>query len=137
METKMTRKLLDNYRKTKKEIPVLEAELLEMQQGDNGLGNSTIFDYQTGYPRPQPVVGFDWPLYGRRREALERKRAEVSAVEGWVNSIEDGQTRCVFRMFYIDGMGWDRIAAKTGYAANPDYPRLMIRDKYLKKMKIN
>lgn len=136
MDIKMTRKLLDNYRKTKKEIPMLEAELQDMQEGDNGFGNSTIFDYQTGYPRPQSVVGFDWPLYESRKKALDRKRSEVMAVEKWINFIEDGQTRCVFRMFYIDGMSWDKIAVKTGYSSSSDYPRLMIRDKYLKKMKI-
>lgn len=136
MEIKITRKLLDNYRKTKKEIPLLEAELQDMQKGDNGFGNSTIFDYQTGFPRPQSVVGFDWPLYESRKKALDRKRSEVMAVEKWINFIEDGQTRCVFRMFYIDGMSWDKIAVKTGYSSSSDYPRLMIRDKYLKKMKI-
>lgn len=107
-----------------------------MKEGDNGFGNSTIFDYQTGYPRPQSVVGFDWPLYEARKKNLARKKAEAAVVEKWINAIEDGQTRCVFRMFYMDGMNWEKIAAKTGYTGNPDYPRLMIRDKYLKKMKI-
>lgn len=132
----MTRKLLDNYRKTKKEIPLLEAELRDMQEGDNGLGNSTIFDYQTGHPRPQSVVGFDWPLYERRQKELNRKKSEVLAVEKWINFIDDGQTRCVFRMFYIDGMSWKKIAERTGHKKNVDYPRLYIRDAYLKKMKI-
>lgn len=133
MEIKMTRKLLGNYRKTKREIPILEMELENMHEGDNGFGNSTIFDYQTGYPRPQSVVGFDWPLYESRKKSLDRKKAEVKAVEKWINSIEEGQTRCVFRMFYIEGMNWEKIAAKTGYAGSPDYPRLHIRDDYLKK----
>ena len=39
-------------------------------------------------------------------------------------------------MFYIEGMTWDRIAAKIGYSNSPDYPRLMIRDKYLKEHNI-
>lgn len=136
MEIKMTRKLLDSYRKTKKEIPMLEAELHDMHEGDNGFGNSTIFDYQTGYPRPQSVIGFDWPLYEARKKVLDRKRSEVMAVEKWISFIEDGQTRCVFRMFYIDGMSWKKIAEKTGHRKNADYPRLCIRDEYLKKMGI-
>ena len=136
MEIKITRKLLDNYRKAKSSIPLLEQELRDMQKGDNGFGNSTIFDYQTGYPRPQSVVGFDWELYETRKETLNIKRAEAAAVEKWINAIEDGQTRCVFRMFYIDGMSWDKIAAKTGYSGSQDYPRLYIRDKYLKKIGI-
>ena len=51
-EIKITRKLLDNYRKLKREIPVLSMELAEMKQGEAGLGNSTIFDYTTGFARP-------------------------------------------------------------------------------------
>lgn len=115
---------------------MLEAELQDMQEGDNGFGNSTIFDYQTGYPRPQSVVGFDWPLYEARKKVLDRKRSEAMAVEKWINFIEDGQTRCVFRMFYIDGMSWKKIAEKTGHRKNADYPRLHIRDTYLKKVGI-
>lgn len=133
---KITRKLLDSHKRRKREIPLLELELSEMKKGDNGVGNSTVFDYRDGYPRPQSVVGFDWPLYEHRKKALERKKEQVKAVEKWINAIEDGQTRCVFKMFYIDGMTWERIAIKTGYADSPDYPRLMIRDKYLKDRNI-
>lgn len=107
-----------------------------MMQGDNGFGNSTIFDYRDGYPKPQSVVGFDWSLYEHRKKVLDAKKTKVKAVEAWIEAIGDGQTRCVFKMFYIDGMTWEKIAAKTGYASSPDYPRLYIRDKYLKDKKI-
>lgn len=133
---KITRKLLDDYRRLKREIPLLELELVEMLQGDNGFDNSTIFDYRTGEAIPQSVVGFDWALRERREKVLDGKKAKVKAVEKWIEAIEDGQTRCVFKMFYINGMTWDRIAAKTGYSKSPDYPRLYIRDKYLKEMNI-
>lgn len=136
MEIRITRKLLDNYRKIKREIPLLEAELNEMLTTDAGLGNSTILAYWNGQPRPQSVVGFDQELYRRRKKTLEKKKAQVEAVKQWISRIEDGQTRCVFRMFYIDGMTWEKIAIKTGYSKSPDYPRKMIRDDYLKKQKI-
>lgn len=136
MEIKITRKLLENYKKIKREIPVLEAELREMQTTDAGIGNDTIFDYRDGYPRPQSVVGFDWPLYEHRQKVLERKKEKIQAVEQWINAIEDGQTRCVFRMRYIDDMNWVKIAAKTGYKGNHNYPRLMIRDRYLKEARV-
>ena len=109
---KITRDMLNNYRRLKREIPILEAELVEMKKGDNGFNNSTIFDYRDGYPRPQSVVGFDWPLYEHRKKVLNSKKERVKAVERWINSIEDGQTRCVFRMFYMDGMSWLKIAEK-------------------------
>ncbi len=134
---RITRKLLGNYRKIKREIPLLQVELEEMKQGDNGYGNSTIFDYRTGQGRPQAVVGFDRKKYESREKILKNKKEKCQTVEKWIDAIEDGQTRCVFKMFYIDGMTWEKIAAKTGYANSPDYPRLMIRDKYLKEQKIN
>ena len=136
MGIKITRKLLDSYRKMKREIPILAAELKAMTQGDNGFGNSTILDYRTGEPRPRSVIGFDRTLYNRRQKTLDEKWVKCEAVEKWINAIEDGQTRCVFKMFYIDGMTWERIAAKTGYSSSPDYPRLMIRDRYLKEQGI-
>lgn len=136
MNIKVTRKLLDDYRKIKREIPLLETELKEMRETDSGIGNSTIFDYRTGQARPQSVIGFDWERYEKREAKLERKKEKSKAVEEWINNIEDGQTRCVFRMFYIDGMTWEKIAIKMGYSKSPDYPRKMIRDDYLKKQKI-
>lgn len=130
-EIKITRKLLDNYRKLKREIPVLSLELAEMKQGEAGLGNSTIFDYSTGFARPQSVVGFDKERYNRRKHTYDHKMAQAAAVERWIQNIEDGQTRYVFKAFYQQGMTWEKIAEKTGYSQSPDYPRLMIRDKYL------
>ena len=50
MNLKITRALLNEYRdmRKKRTIPILELELEEMKQGDNGLGNSTVFDYRPG-----------------------------------------------------------------------------------------
>ena len=129
---KVTRRLLEDYRKNKRSIPLLQEELAEMLHGDKGLGSSVILDYSTGYPVPPGSVGFNGSLYDQRRKTLDRKKAECKAVEDWIGAIEDGQARCVFRMFYMEGLTWERIAIKTGYSKSPDYPRLMIRDKYLK-----
>ena len=135
-EIKITRKLLDNYRKLKREIPVLGLELDEMVKGEAGLGNSVILDGRTGINRPQSVVGFDWERYDRRKRTYEHKNEQVAAVDNWIQNIEDGQTRYVFKAFYQQGMTWEKIAEKTGYSQSPDYPRLHIRDEYLKKSDI-
>lgn len=55
----MTRKELNGYIRYKQEIKLLETELEEMKNTDVGLGNDTVFDYRSGYPKPQSVVGFD------------------------------------------------------------------------------
>lgn len=137
METiKITRALLDSYRKLLREINLLEKELEDMLQGDHGIGSSVVWNYRKGYPQPQGVTGFDGELYDRRRKILEGKREKCKAIENWINAIEDTTTRCVFKMYYIDGLTWEKIAMKIGYAGNPDYPRLVIRDRYLKKMQI-
>lgn len=135
-EIRITRKLLDSHKRRKKEIPLLELELREMKEGDNGFGNSTIFDYRTGQPRPQSVVGFDWELYEYRKKVVEKKKEQVQAVEKWIDTIDDGQTRCVFRMFYKEDMSWLAVARNIGMPQNEDYPRVCIRDAYLKKMGI-
>jgi len=136
IDIRITKKLLNNYKKYKREIPFLQQELDEMQTSDAGIGNSTIFDYRSGYPQPQSVVGFDWPLFEHRQKVLERRKAQVEAVEQWINGIQEGQTRCVFRMRYIEGQSWVKIADKTGYGGREDYVRRHIRDKYLEKCKI-
>ena len=133
MEIRITKKLLNNYQRYKREIPFLKAELDEMQISDAGIGNSTILDYRDGYPKPQSVVGFDWPLYERRQQVLKHRKEQVAVVEQWIKEIQDGQIRSVFRMRYIEGQNWVKIAEKTGYGGNPDYPRIVLRDRYLEK----
>lgn len=135
-EVKITRKLLDGYKKLKREIPVLEYELNELWLTDKGMGNSVILNGKNGSKKPETVVGFDQEKYNRRKMALNRKKKQVAAVEKWIDSIPDGQTRCVFKMFYRDGMTWLRIAKKIGVPQNEDYPRVCIRDAYLKKLQI-
>ena len=133
MEVRITRELLDNYRKIKREIPILEYELRELWMTDKGMGNSVILNGKNGSKKPETVVGFDQEKYNRRKRTLNQKKVQAAAVEKWIDEIPDGQTRCVFKMFYRDRMSWEKIAAKTGYSQSSDYPRLHIRDAYLKK----
>ena len=132
-EVKITRKLLDSYKKLKRELPVLEYELNELWMTDKGMGNSVILNGKSGSKKPETLVGFDCEKYNRRKKTLAKKKKQVAVIEKWIDDIPDGQTRCVFKMFYRDGMIWEKIAAKTGYSQSPDYPRLHIRDAYLKK----
>lgn len=129
----MTRKRLEGYQRLMREIEMLRQELDEMNTTEAGLGHSIIFDYQKGFPRPQAVVGFDGERYERKRRLLDKKEEEVAAIRQWIEDIEDVVTRQVFKLYYIDGCSWAEVAKKTGYRGNPDYPRLYIRDKYLKE----
>lgn len=127
---RITKKMLKDYAKTKREIPLLRAELNTMINSEYGLGNSVIMDYSKGFPSPQGVVGFDQERYDRRRAILEKKEGLVAVVDKWIDDIEDVQTRKVFEMRYTKEMSWTKIAKNLGFSS-ADYARIMIRDKYL------
>ena len=128
----MTIERLESYKKLKQEIAILRWDLNEMNTTEAGLGSSVIKDYTKGFARPQAVVGFDDERYKRKRRLLDKKEAEAEEIRNWVGAIEDTVTRKVFEYFYLDGLPWKEIAKRLGYRDNPDYPRLYIRDKYLK-----
>ena len=128
----MTIKRLESYKRLMQEIAILRWELNEMNTTDAGLVSSVIKDYSKGFERPQAVVGFDGERYRRKRRLLDQKEAEAEEIRKWVEAIEDTATRKVFEYFYLDGLPWKEVAKRLGYRDNPDYPRLYIRDKYLK-----
>ena len=129
----MTIERLEGYQKLIQEIAILKLEMNEMNTTDAGLGSSVINDYTKGFARPQVVVGFDDKRYRRKSHLLDKKEADAEEIRNWVGEIEDTVTRKVFEYYYLDGLPWKEVAKKMGYQNNPDYPRLMIRDKYLKK----
>ena len=108
-EVKITRKLLDSYKKLKRELPVLEYELNELWMTDKGMGNSVILNGKSGSKKPETVVGFACEKYNRRKKTLAKKKKQVAVIEKWIDDIPDGQTRCVFKMFYRDGMTWEKM----------------------------
>ena len=78
--------------------------------------NSTIFDYSTGFPRPQAVIGYDYEKERRLRAQystrLSKLRYDCEETEQWVEDIPDSQTRRIFRMYFIDGETYRQIARK-------------------------
>ena len=112
----MTKQRLEAYRSNKDEIKELEYKLAHLGEGDSLVDNDVVFDYRTGYPQPQAVVGVDWArrdrLRGSYRSLLARLRAECAQVEEWVNGILDGQMRRIIRMRYIDGLRMEVICEK-------------------------
>ena len=126
----ITKEKLKQYRKITADISALENEIEEMENGSNGCSGDVILDYSTGQGIPQGIYGFDWQKYNRKKSQLEKKRKEAQAIRNWIEAIEDGQTRIVFRLRYIDGCSWLKIAKKL--KKSEDYPRKMIHDKFLK-----
>lgn len=113
----MTRERLEGYRSCKEEIRELQYKLAHLGEGDSLIGNDVVFDYRTGYPKPQSVVGYDYELERRRKERweklIDKLQSEVTEVEQWVEDIPDSLTRRIFQMYYIDGLKQSRISKKV------------------------
>jgi len=131
----ITCKQLNRYTANAKAIRAIKRCIADMLGTDAGIGSDVILDYRKGYPRPQTVVGFDYKRYEQKLADLERLRVKQEEVEQWIEAIEDPMTRMVFEEYYLMGRSWEEIARHCGYS-NPNYPRLKIRDVYLKQMGI-
>lgn len=103
----ITKELLQGYRSKKAEIQELDYILKNRWRDEALIGNDVIFDYSTGYPMPQAVVGFDYEKYKRLQERDQRRKEqleqECAEIEDWVETIPDSLTRRIFRMCFIDG----------------------------------
>ena len=73
----MERQQLERYRSQKEEIRELRYKLEHLGEGDSLVGNSTIFDYTTGFPRPQAVIGYDYEKYRRLRAQYSTRLAKL------------------------------------------------------------
>ena len=128
----ITKEKLKQYRKIISDISALETEIGEMEEG-NGCSGDVILDYSTGQGIPQGIYGFDWKTYNRKKALLEKKRKEAQTIRDWIEAIEDGQTRIVFRLRYIDGCSWLKIAKKIGMPHREDYIRIVLHDRFFEK----
>ncbi len=111
----MTLELLKEYRSKKEEIAEL-AYKLEHLPGDL-VGNSTVFDYRSGYPKAQAVVGTDRERFYRLNAQWSKKKKqledECSQVEDFIEGIPDSLTRRVFRQRFIEGRTQEQISKST------------------------
>lgn len=104
---KMERRRLESYRSMKDEIQELNYALEHLGKGDSMVRSSTVFDYRSGYPVPQAVVGVDWDkvyrLENRYKKKIASLEVECCAVEEYIEGISDSITRRIFRMYYLEG----------------------------------
>lgn len=137
----MTRERLEAYRSNKEEIGELQYKLNHLGKGDTMMGNSVIFDYKTGYKRPQSVVGYDEKKHNRLSETyrnrIEKLQKECEEVELWIEAIEDGLTRRIFRMYFIDGLSQQQVSKRVHLSQSKVSEKITIylnRDKKDKKV---
>ncbi len=110
----MTLELLRDYKSKKEEIKELSYKLDHIEDNDNLVGNDIIFDYRSGYPKPQAVIGTDRERYHRlssrwydRKVRLEE---ECRQVEEFVETIPDSLTRRIFRQRFIEGKTQEEVS---------------------------
>lgn len=113
----MTREMLERYCSNKAEIKELQERLGALAADENMVGNDVILDYQTGYPRPQTVVGFDFKKYGRSKSRMQnhiaRLQAENDNIEEFIFTIPDSTTRRIFQLRYLDGKTQKQVARRV------------------------
>lgn len=129
----MTLELLRGYKSKKEEIAELAYKLDHIEDDDNLVGNDIIFDYRSGYPQPQAVVGTDREKYNRLSSRWSNRKAlleeECLQVEEFIESIPDSLTRRIFRMCYLDGHTQKHVADKINLDRSTVTKKI---DKYLK-----
>lgn len=112
----MTREQLKAYSSKKEEIKEITYKLAHLWENDEFIGNDVINDYRSGFPVPQSIVGADHERYWRKRDRynkrLEELVRECSETEEYIESISDSMTRRIFRMYFIEGIGQQKIAKR-------------------------
>lgn len=110
----MTLELLRDYKSKKEEIQELTYKLDHIEDNDNIIGNDIIFDYRSGYPQPQAVIGTDRERYHRLSSRWCNRKAlleeECQQVEEFIESIPDSLTRRIFRQSFIDGKTQEEVS---------------------------
>ncbi len=116
----MTKERLEMYRSNNDEIKELKSKLQKMgtEEGKEKLVESdTILDYQTGYPRPQTVTGYNYSKEKRLRQRyssrIEKLQKEQEEIEQWIFEIEDSKIQRIFRLRYLEGMRQEKIAQEV------------------------
>lgn len=130
---KITRAMLKNYRKNRQLIRHMEEELL---LAEKEVVSDTVRDYRSGFPHTRVITGVGTKQCDDLSSSLKMMRRQVRTVDDWIESIGDDMTRITFDLYYRKGRTWKAVAKSIGYGSNEDYPRVVIRDGYLKRMKI-
>jgi len=133
----MTRQKLKQIRHLKREIELLQEQILCME-GD------IITDKVRGSDPEHPwteksfyITGFDQEKYSRKMDRLKRRlerriddlmdlRAEILA---FVEGIEDSLLRQVMVLRHVNGLTWEQVAASIGGGNTADSVRKM-HDRY-------
>lgn len=118
--------VLMQYIEMKAEIKDLEQRISKISKDIDNL--TPVSDSVKGTRRDGTigtikVTGFPYPRYRRMKSILETRRSRLSKleielmeltskVEEFIDSIEKSEIRTIFRLYYIDGLTWTKVAFK-------------------------
>lgn len=128
----MTKEMLESYKSMEAEIKELKVKIENLAEAETD--NSVIFDYKTGFPRPQSVVGVDEKRYYSKLARYQNKIKELQEacdkIEAFVEDIPDSLTRRIFRLTYIEGNSMETVGKKVGLDKSNVSRKI---DRYLKE----
>ena len=130
----MTEKRLSQYRDLLREIGQLDAKIASTSVKSDGIVKDSVSSAAT-FPYSKHTVVIEGieagskeqRLHKKRREMLEKSRAELEELEEYISSVPDAGLRVIMRYKYIDGWTWQRIAMKMGWT-DESTPRQKIKE---------
>ncbi len=95
-------------------------EMLDQPAKTTEYVGDTAKDYRTGKPHSITITGYgqqDYPeLKERYYQKLRDIQQEIAFLEGFLDQVEDPQTRDILRLYYVNGLTQEQIAEELGYA---------------------
>lgn len=115
----MTKKRLKRMRSLISEARHLQ-EMLDRPAKTTEYVGDTAKDYRTGKPHSITITGYgqqDYPeLKERYYQKLRQIQQEIAFLEGFLDQVEDPQTRDILRLYYVNGLTQEQIAEELGYS---------------------
>ncbi len=110
----MDKKQLESLKPIKAEIKSLTREI---ENWPEGIVSDFYYDYPNGQKRVRPLVGLADCSHLKRQldEKLEQLQIEVSRMEDYLDTIEDGEMRAILRLRYRNGLTLTEIGNELGY----------------------
>lgn len=137
----MTRQKLKQFRHLKREIELLEEQILNLEAGivtDKVKGSLSHHPWiETSFR----ITGFDQDELGRKMSRLKKRlqrrvddlmdlRTEILE---FVESIEDSLLRQVIILRHVNGLTWEQVAAEIGSGTTWNSLRMM-HDRFLERL---
>lgn len=126
----MTKEELSQYRSICDEIQELKTIIKGKTMHDTVRGSDAEFPFLS---HPMQVKGLQATEDNQKTLASLRKlEIKKREIENFIDNIEDSLTRRIFRLRFIEGFNWVRVAIGVGGNNTPDGVRMSVK-RFLQK----